>query len=55
MKKILATLVMTVFFISISSNVWATPTSPVPEPGTFILVGLGIAGLCGVAYRRRKK
>ena len=30
------------------------PTSPVPEPGTLLLLGSGLAGLGGIAYRRRK-
>lgn len=29
--------------------------SPVPEPGTLLLVGSGLAGLAGTALRRRQK
>ena len=32
----------------------ATPT-PVPEPGTLLLVGSSLAGLAGLAHRRRRK
>ena len=37
-------------FISISG---VAPTFPVPEPGTIILLGLGILGLSGIRQKRR--
>jgi hypothetical protein len=30
-------------------------SSVIPEPGTFVLLGLGVIGVVGMAYRRRKK
>ena len=32
-----------------------TPVDPIPEPGTLILLGTGLAGLAGYGLRRRKK
>lgn len=29
--------------------------APIPEPGTMMLVGFGLLGLCGYGYRRKKK
>lgn len=36
-------------------DLWTLSMTPVPEPSTVILLGLGLAGMAGVAHRRRKK
>jgi probable HAF family extracellular repeat protein len=36
-------------------QVHALLLQPVPEPGTVLLMGAGLAGLAGLAVRRRKK
>ena len=38
------------YYINVSGKV-----TPVPEPGTLLLLGSGLLGLCGYGYRRKKK
>jgi len=40
---------------SITANVSSSAVAPIPEPGTVSLVGMGIAGLVGVAKRRASR
>jgi hypothetical protein len=39
-------------FLKTDTDIWILPT---PEPGTFALLGLGLAAFGGVLYRRRRK
>jgi hypothetical protein len=32
-----------------------TPIESIPEPGTLLLLSIGLAGLAGYSFRRRKK
>ncbi len=38
-----------------SNSISFVQTTPVPEPTTFLLLGIGIAGLAGADLRRRRK
>jgi hypothetical protein len=41
--------------LTINNVDMATTTSPIPEPGTLMLLGLGLAGLAGLGRRNRAK
>ncbi|MCP4995923.1 MAG: PEP-CTERM sorting domain-containing protein, partial [Gammaproteobacteria bacterium] len=32
-----------------------TADPPIPEPGTLLLLGTGLAGFAGLSFRRRKR
>lgn len=42
-------------YVRLASTYLTIETSPVPEPGTMVLFGLGLAGLVGYKSRKNKK
>jgi threonine dehydrogenase-like Zn-dependent dehydrogenase len=57
MKKIVGILWTIIIAISCIPNValaYVEPPAPVPEPGTFILLGLGVIGLLGLKKKFKK-
>jgi len=54
MKKLtLSVLSVGSLILATAGSVLASPPAPIPEPGTFALVGIGIAGF--FLYKKNKK
>lgn len=53
MKNVYLAMAVCTLVISSGGSVMAAAPAPIPEPGTFVLLGLGAAGL--MIYKKIKK